>query len=321
MTYREFKSINDRLKNSKTIYNYCKIKSIDLKNDSCVVEMHNAQGYTRNQSILITNLVKSVLGKSGYITNPSMLTNYSFSKLCPNVKHKTYLKAQRNLKDNEAKESEKLRDDVSLSNEFLLYHGSDGGLHGKISCSKNVGACDFGSGFYTGDNLNQAENRVANKKDAYLYTFKFDAKDYSVFDFKDDIVLWALYVGFNRKYIDTIPSNFSTKFSSIDESNIIIGYIADDKISYVFRDFLDGNITDTCLAECLKLVKYGKQYVFKTQSAIDDCLIPYKSYKLTTSMKKASVQWSSTLKNNLDAQLAILKKKYRGTGKFIDEYI
>ena len=38
-------------------------------------------------------------------------------------------------------------------------------------------------------------------------------------------------------------------------------------------------------------------------------------------MKKASVQWSSTLKNNLDAQLAILKKKYRGIGKFIDEYI
>lgn len=321
MNYREFKAINDRLKNSKTVFNYCRIKHIDFKNDFCLVEMFNAQGYVNSQDILVINLVRSVLNGKGFITNPSMLTNYNFSKLYPNVKHKTYLKAQRNLKDNEAKESEKLRDELSSASEFLLYHGSDGGLHEKISCKKNVGACDFGSGFYTGDNLNQAENRVANKKDAYLYTFKFDAKDYSVFDFKDDVVLWALYVGHNRKYIDTIPSNFSEKFSNIDESDIIVGYIADDKISYVFRDFLDGNITDVCLAECLKLVKYGKQYVFKTQSAIDDCLMPYRNYKLTTSMKKASVQWSSTLKNNLDIQLARLKKKYRGSGKFIDEYI
>lgn len=321
MTYKEFKYINYKLKKSKSILNYCRIKRVDFKNDSCIVEMFIVNEDVSSRNISITNLIESVLRGSGYITNPSMLTNYNFSKFSPQVNHKTYLKAQKDLQTNEEEKNCKLRDEVLQANEFLLYHGSDGGLHGEISCKRNIGACDFGSGFYTGDNLNQAENRVSNKKDAYLYTFKFDAKDYSVFDFKDDIVLWALYVGYNRGYI-TIKSNYYlTKFNKINKSDIIVGYIADDKISYVFRDFLDGNITDTCLAECLKLVKYGKQYVFKTQSAIDACLKLYKSYKLTTEMKKASVQWSSTLKNNLDAQLAILKKKYRGIGKFIDEYI
>ena len=54
---------------------------------------------------------------------------------------------------------------------------------------------------------------------------------------------------------------------------------------------------------------------------MDSCLKPYKFFELTTDMKKASTKWGSDLKNNLDAQLSMLKKKYRNSGKFIDEYI
>ena len=164
MTYKEFKCNNDRLKKSKTVINYCRIKKVDFKNDSCIVEMFIVNEDVSIRNISIPNLIESVLRGSGYITNPSILTNYNFSKLSPQIKHKTYLKAQKDLQANEEEKSGKLRDEVLQANEFLLYHGSDGGLHGEISCKRNIGACDFGSGFYTGDNLNPAENRVSNKK-------------------------------------------------------------------------------------------------------------------------------------------------------------
>lgn len=320
MTYREFKSINDRMKNSGALSNYCRIKSVDVKNGICVIDMLGNSSAIKTQSTSISGLVNAVLRGSGYVTNPSILSNYNFDKVALKVRHKDYLKTKQEEKAKIAQESAKLRDDISSSKTFLLYHGSDGGLKCEISCTMNVGACDFGSGFYTGDNLNQAENRVSNKKDAYLYTYKFDVKDHSLYEF-NDIVLWALYVGYNRRYIDTVPKKYLMKFKEINNYDIIVGYIADDKISYVFRDFLSGDITDMCLAECLKLVKYGKQYVFKTQSAVDGCLTQHSCYQLTTDMKKNSTSWGSTLKNDLDAKMNILRKKYRTVGKFIDDYI
>lgn len=61
MTYREFKSINGRMKNSGALSNYCRIKSVDVKNDICVIDMLGNSSAIKTQSTSISGLVNAVL--------------------------------------------------------------------------------------------------------------------------------------------------------------------------------------------------------------------------------------------------------------------
>lgn len=61
MTYREFKSINDRMKNSGALSNYCRIKSVDVKNGICVIDMLGNSSAIKTQSTSISGLVNAVL--------------------------------------------------------------------------------------------------------------------------------------------------------------------------------------------------------------------------------------------------------------------
>jgi hypothetical protein len=66
MTYREFKSINDRMKNSGALSNYCRIKSVDVKNGICVIDMLGNSSAIKTQSTSISGLVNAVLRGSSF---------------------------------------------------------------------------------------------------------------------------------------------------------------------------------------------------------------------------------------------------------------
>ena len=72
-------------------------------------------------------------------------------------------------------------------NETLLFHGSNGGIQRAIRCDANKGLCDFGNGFYTGSDLRQAENRVANVAYPIVYALRADTKGLSVYEFKNAV--------------------------------------------------------------------------------------------------------------------------------------
>lgn len=203
----------------------------------------------------------------------------------------------------------------------LLFHGSKGGIIGPISCNKNNALCDFGLGFYTGTHLKQAENRVVNKADGILYAYEYDLSGLNVYQFTDDI-LWAFYIGYNRHLaslnIQSMPV-LNRLFKAIDSSDVIIGKIADDKISLVYTDFMLGNITDECLSACLQLVRYGDQYVFKTTQAINSGLKLKYSYSITKEIREESISWNKELKQSMNTDIEKIKLAYRRRGKFIDE--
>lgn len=201
----------------------------------------------------------------------------------------------------------------------ILFHGSEGGIIGRPKCNVNKGLCDFGSGFYTGDNLNQAENRVSNRRDSIVYAYKYDLRKCRVYEF-NSVILLALFVGYNRSILSDIPNELLSKFEFINSHDVIIGYIADDKISAVYNDFLSSNITDVCLAECLKLVRYDKQVVFKTNHSLE-CIELYSTYTLTKEMKKNSIDWGRGIKSNMEKDLEKYKLKYRRIGRYLDEIL
>lgn len=208
----------------------------------------------------------------------------------------------------------------------LVFHGSDGGIKGEIDCSYSSALCDFGSGFYTGTNLEQAENRISNKKNGMLYAFEYAQFGHTIetencYEFQDD-VLWALYIAYNRKNQNINFGKYAEIMKKIDDINrrsIVIGKIADDKISSVYDDFIKGVITDKCLVECLQLVKYGHQIVFKNNEDVKKSLKLVDSYILTKEMRERSVEWNRGMKTNMDSDIDQIKLRNRREGRFIDE--
>lgn len=201
-----------------------------------------------------------------------------------------------------------------------LYHGSLGGIHFPIKVDFSKKPCDFGQGFYLGDMKKQAENRVCTSSNGVIYEMRLDLTDLKVFDFKDD-VLWALYVGINRGKIDLMMYPKLLKFKQqLDAHDVLIGLIADDKIAQSYNRFMEGLVTDKVLIECLKSVKYGKQYVIKSQKACA-ALELMDSYKLTKEQRDNSLVWGRTQKEQMGRIMTSASKAYRREGKFIDELL
>lgn len=207
-------------------------------------------------------------------------------------------------------------------NLIKLYHASHTGINGNIVYTASRQNCDFGLGFYTGDYDLQAKSIVATDTNPYFYTFYVCLSDLKVYTFTDDII-WALYVGVNRGFISLQDyPKLSSLVRNINSYDIIKGLIADDRMYYVYSNFVDGNITDKVLVEALKYVKLGYQYVFKNQKAcnyltcVDYYSIPSVELK---QLRKSKSSVLGKLQNNIEAVI----KRYRhdSSGKYIDEIL
>lgn len=151
----------------------------------------------------------------------------------------------------------------------VFYHASRSGILGNIqpiSRSK----CDFGKGFYMGTNPLQPLTLVCNEKNPKLYTVEFDMKDLRVLDVEVGLE-WAMLIAYYRGYMDEeVGSIIYEKYAHMaDGYDVIIGYIANDRMYQVLTDFFERRITDTALIGSLSALKLGRQYVAITQKACD----------------------------------------------------
>lgn len=213
--------------------------------------------------------------------------------------------------------------DKNFTKEYVLWHGSISGIDFPIRVNYSNNLCDFGVGFYLGELKEQAENRVSNYKNAMVYKMilKLDDKC-RIYRFEDDI-LWAIYIAYNRKkYSFNQYPKLLKILKNIDKYDIIIGKIADDKVSNTYNNFIGRNYTDKVLIESLKLVKYGNQIVIKNQKYVNEkYLIIESSKKLSKNEKENSIKWGKELKNKMNIDLDEIVKKYRRDGKYIDEIL
>lgn len=202
----------------------------------------------------------------------------------------------------------------------ILYHGQREGLVGSIKANSQRNICDFGYGFYLGDKLESSESRIQTCPHGEMYVMQLDKTGLKVYEFNDDI-LWAVYVGYNRNKIDLQRyPNILKMMHSIENNDIIVGYIADDKISQAFSEFLDGTITDKALTECLKLVKYGNQTVLKTERACKKVKI-LGQYKMTKEVREYRQKWQHKIKESMDSDIAKIKQNYEESGRRINRIL
>lgn len=203
----------------------------------------------------------------------------------------------------------------------IYYHGSNGGIYGDIDTKHSVGVCDFGAGFYLGEMRRQAESRVQNSKNPVIYEIQANYNGLRTYEFKDD-GLWDLFIAYNRgkEQFEGYPKILKLLQQIENNNDIIIGYIADDKIAYAYRQFSEDNLTVAGLQECLKLVKYGRQIVLKTDKACKQATI-IKQYKIGINQIDSNKLWTKQLKDDMNDRIREINRQYKRIGLFKSEYL
>ena len=158
-------------------------------------------------------------------------------------------------------------------NRSVLYHASRFGISGNIQPISRS-RCDFGKGFYMGTDPIQPLTLVYNEKNPVFYTLDFNTENLSVLDVEMGID-WAMLIAYYRGYMnDKTGSVVYEKYAHMaDGCDVIVGYIANDRMYQVLTDFFERRITDTALIGSLSALKLGRQYVAITQKACDQIRI------------------------------------------------
>lgn len=206
------------------------------------------------------------------------------------------------------------------SETVTLYHGSKSGIHGAIAPISRV-RCDFGKGFYMGTDRTQPLTLICNYPEARIYTLNVDLSDLKILNV-DTGLDWALLIAYNRGKMESIKNTqIYNRFADMSRSyDMIIGYIANDRMFVVLDRFFNGEITDLALINSLSALKLGKQYAALTQKACQKIKI-VDEQGLSEADRDKLKQESETNRSKGIAIADEICRKYRREGRFFDEIL
>lgn len=210
---------------------------------------------------------------------------------------------------------------IIRTNEIVtLYHGSKSGIHGIIAPASRE-RCDFGRGFYMGTDRTQPLTLICNYPNAKIYTLSVNLSGLKILDVEAGLD-WALLIAYNRGKMESVKN--STIYNRIanlsSKCDIIIGYIANDRMFVVLDRFFNGEITDMALINSLSALKLGKQYVAITEKACKKIKI-LDEQELTENDRDKLKQESEANRSKGIAMADEICRKYRREGRFFDEIL
>lgn len=203
---------------------------------------------------------------------------------------------------------------------LILYHGSKQGIVGNIQ-PKSREDCDFGCGFYTGTDTIQPLTLVCGEPNPKFYVVDLDLTGLKTLDMELGLE-WAMVVAYHRGYMDIIKgTEMYEKYAHfLDGYDMVIGYIANDRLYTELTRFFNGDITDVALMNCLVALDLGKQYVAKTQKGCDAFMIVAESD--IHQMELLALREKSAIRRKESYAIASeIEKKYRREGKYFDEIL
>ena len=211
---------------------------------------------------------------------------------------------------------------------MILYHGSKSGIKGDIKPISRA-ACDFGSGFYLGDKPDQPKGLIAAYPNHMFYEIEYDVEGLNIKQFENDYVSqidWALFIAYNREPDKMVQyEKLCQRYKYYNQSyDMIVGVIADDKMTQVMNMFFAGTMCDKAFIEALQHIKLGNQYVLKTEKACDKKRMKICSeHKLSEDELKLIHAQNTNRKNQLSNLINQIQTKYRRAQdvKFFDEIL
>lgn len=209
---------------------------------------------------------------------------------------------------------------ISTNELVTLYHGSKSGIHGAIAPVSRE-RCDFGKGFYMGTDRSQPLTLICNYPAAKIYTLEVDLSDLRILDVEAGLD-WALLIAYHRGKMESIKhSEIYERYANLGKGcDMIIGYIANDRMFVVLDRFFNGEITDLALINSLSALKLGKQYVALTVTACEKIKI-VEEKALTEENRVKLKQDSEANRFKGIAMADEICRRYRREGRFFDEIV
>lgn len=210
---------------------------------------------------------------------------------------------------------------IFTSNEVvMLYHGSKAGIVGDIAPTSRE-HCDFGKGFYMGTEMSQPLTLICNYPDAKLYTVKADLSGLKILDVEVGID-WALLVAYNRGKLEAVKGTaiYNRIAEMAEGCDMLIGFIADDRMFVVLDRFFKGEITDEALIHSLSALKLGKQYVALTKKACKQIKIVEEKVLTNEDREKLRIESEDNRSKGI-ALADEICRQYRREGRFFDEIL
>ncbi|HBA67843.1 MAG TPA: hypothetical protein DCZ40_00570 [Lachnospiraceae bacterium] len=214
----------------------------------------------------------------------------------------------------------KLGKEISSYEKITLYHGSKSGIHGAIAPSSRE-HCDFGKGFYMGTDRIQPLTLICNYPNAKIYTLSVDLSGLNILDIEAGLD-WALLVAYNRGKMEFAKdSPIYKRFADLSSGcDMVVGYIANDRMFVVLDRFFNGEITDIALINSLSALKLGKQYAALTERACKKIKI-LDVQELSEDERAKLKRESETNRSKGIAMADEICRKYRREGRFFDEIL
>ena len=205
-------------------------------------------------------------------------------------------------------------------NKLVLYHGSKKGIVGDIApISRDE--CDFGSGFYMGTNTLQPLTLVCNEDKPKFYTVELDMTGLKVLTVEIGMD-WAMLIAYYRKEMESAKGTpIYEKYAHMaDGYDVIIGYIANDRMYTELSRFFNKTLTDVALINCLSALDLGKQYVAISEKACKQIKI-LKEEPLSQLELSLLKDMSAERRKEGITLAEEIEVKYRREGKFFDEIL
>ncbi|MBR4915364.1 MAG: DUF3990 domain-containing protein [Clostridiales bacterium] len=203
----------------------------------------------------------------------------------------------------------------------LLFHGAKSEIEGGISVNRSRINNDFGQGFYTGENYDQAVSFVSGYDQSSVYYLDFDESDLKCKKFKVDQE-WMLTIAYFRGALDDYRDHPKVRklIKNARNCDYIIAPIADNRMFQIINSFISGEITDEQCKHCLAATNLGNQYVFTSEKAVRNLKILERTY--ISSSEKEHYKGIRTEETKLgDDKVKLARRQYRGKGKYIDEIL
>ena len=203
---------------------------------------------------------------------------------------------------------------------LVLYHGSKKGIIGDIAPISRS-ECDFGCGFYMGTNTLQPLTLVCNEEKPKFYTVELDMTGLKVLTV--DIGMdWAMLIAYYRKEMEEAKGTpIYEKYAHMaDGYDVIVGYIANDRMYIELSRFFNKTLTDVALINCLSALDLGKQYVAISEKACKQIKI-IKEEPLSQLELSLLKDMSAERRREGVALAEEIEVKYRREGKFFDEIL
>ena len=201
----------------------------------------------------------------------------------------------------------------------ILFHGSKNGLK-QISIDGARENCDFGKGFYLGETYDQAISFVCENPNSSVYSFEFDTNELNIVEF-DCSLEWMIaichYRGTIKEYKNT--SVVEGIIKKIEEADLIIAPIADNRMFYIMSLFASGEINADVALHSLSASKLGRQYVIKTEKCLNK-LKYIEKYYLCKEEKNDCIKRLTQRTLEIETKLKLAKREFR-SGLYIEELL